>query len=240
MAYLDGFLVAVPVANKDAYRQSAADGAPIFTEFGVARFAETWGDEVPDGKVTDMRRAVKAEQDEAVVFSWFEYPDRETRDAAQQQMMTDPRMKALGETMPFDGKRMVYGGFEVIVDAGHPAKPAYIDGSVAPAAPQSRAAYTAYAARVAKAILDLGATRVVEAWSDDLQVGKVTDFRMSVNAAEDEAVVFSWIEWPSKAVRDAAWAELMKDPSFMPAENEMRAIDNQRRIFGGFEPILDV
>ena len=80
------------------------------------RGAGHWASDVPDGKVTDFRMAVKAEENEEVVFSWIEYPSKEVRDAANQKMMSDPRMKEFGESMPFDGKRMIYGGFESIID----------------------------------------------------------------------------------------------------------------------------
>ncbi|MDX3907135.1 MAG: DUF1428 family protein [Pigmentiphaga sp.] len=116
MKYVEGFVAAVPAANKEAYRQHAVEAAPLFKEFGVSRMVECWGDDVPDGKVTDFRRAVQAKDDEVVVFSWFEYPSKEVRDAAVQKMMSDPRMKAMGDTMPFDGKRMIFGGFVPIVD----------------------------------------------------------------------------------------------------------------------------
>ncbi len=116
MSYVDGFVAAVPAANKDLYRQHAAEAAPLFQEFGAIRFVECWGDDVPDGKLTDFRRAVQAKDDEVVVFSWIEYPSKEVRDAAMQKMMSDPRMQAIGETMPFDGKRMIFGGFAPILD----------------------------------------------------------------------------------------------------------------------------
>jgi len=116
MKYVDGFVVAVPAANKEAYRRLAAAAAPLFKEFGATRIVECWGDDVPDGKITDFRGAVKAQEDEVVVFSWIEYPSKAVRDAANEKMMNDPRMKALGE-MPFDGKRMIFGGFAPILDA---------------------------------------------------------------------------------------------------------------------------
>lgn len=116
MKYVEGFVVAVPAANKDAYLKVAADYAPLFKEFGATRVVECWGDDVPDGKVTDFRGAVKAKDDEVVVFSWFEYPSKEVRDAATKKMKSDPRMKAVGANMPFDGKRMIYGGFVPILD----------------------------------------------------------------------------------------------------------------------------
>jgi uncharacterized protein YbaA (DUF1428 family) len=116
MKYVDGFVVAVPAANKEAYHRLAAAAAPLFNEFGATRIVECWGDDVPDGKLTDFRGAVKAQEDEVVVFSWIEYPSKAVRDAANEKMMNDPRMKALGE-MPFDGKRMIFGGFAPILDA---------------------------------------------------------------------------------------------------------------------------
>jgi uncharacterized protein YbaA (DUF1428 family) len=116
MRYVEGFVAAVPAANKEIYCKHAAEAAPLFKEFGATRVVECWGDDVPDGKLTDFRRAVKAQDDEVVVFSWFEYPSKEVRDAANQKMRTDPRMKAMGEQMPFDGKRMIFGGFAPIVD----------------------------------------------------------------------------------------------------------------------------
>ena len=96
MSYVEGFVVAVPAANKETFRKHAADAAPMFKEFGATRMVEAWGDDVPDGKLTDFKGAVKAKPDEVVVFSWFEYPDKAARDAANEKMMSDPRMKEMG------------------------------------------------------------------------------------------------------------------------------------------------
>ncbi|TCW15191.1 uncharacterized protein YbaA (DUF1428 family) [Raoultella sp. BIGb0138] len=116
MKYVDGFVVAVPAKNKEAYRELAAKAAPLFKEFGALRVVECWADDVPAGQLTDFRLAVKAAEDEEVVFSWIEYPSKEVRDAANAAMMADPRMKALGDSMPFDGKRMIFGGFSPLLD----------------------------------------------------------------------------------------------------------------------------
>jgi uncharacterized protein YbaA (DUF1428 family) len=116
MKYVDGFVLAVPAAKKETYRKHAAEAAPLFKEFGATRMVECWGDDVPDGKLTDFRRAVDAKDDEIVVFSWIEYPSKNVRDAANKKIMTDPRMQAMGEQMPFDGKRMIFGGFMPILD----------------------------------------------------------------------------------------------------------------------------
>jgi uncharacterized protein YbaA (DUF1428 family) len=114
MNYVDGFLVAVPTQNKDAYFAQAAAAQALFKEYGATRVVECWGDDVPDGKVTDFKRAVKAEPSETVVLSWVEWPSKAVRDSGMKKLMDDPRMQSM--TMPFDGQRMVYGGFLPILD----------------------------------------------------------------------------------------------------------------------------
>jgi uncharacterized protein YbaA (DUF1428 family) len=117
MSYIDGFVVPVPTDKKEAYRAMAAQAAPIFKEFGATRLVECWGDDVPDGKVTDFKMAVKAEAGETVVFAWIVYPSKAVRDEANKKMRDDPRMKAMTD-MPFDGKRMIFGGFAILLDTG--------------------------------------------------------------------------------------------------------------------------
>jgi len=116
MKYVDGFVLAVPTANKQAYIDHARQAQPLFKELGVSRMVECWGDDVPEGKVTDFRGAVKAEENETVVFSWMEWPSKAVRDEGMKKMMEDPRMKEMGETMPLDGKRMIFGGFMPLLD----------------------------------------------------------------------------------------------------------------------------
>ena len=236
MTYFDGFVVPVPEANKDAYRQSAADGAPLFQEFGVQRHIEAWESDVPEGKVTDFHKSVDAKADEKVVFSWFEYPSREARDSANEKMMNDPRMKELGANMPFDGQRMIVGGFDAIVEEGS-GHGGYTDGFVVPVPEGKRDAYRELAAKMAKVFRQHGATRVVEAIADDVKRGKVTDFYRAVKAEDGETVVFSFIEWPDKQARDDAWAKIMADESMKP-DGEM-PFSGQRMFWGGFEPIFD-
>lgn len=124
MSYMDGFVIACPQANKDRFIAHAKLGDSVFMELGALRVVECWGDDVPDGKTTDFRMAVKAEADEAVLFSWIEWPDKTTRDAAMAIMTewmndpskADPRMDPTKNPMPFDGKRMIFGGFAPVVE----------------------------------------------------------------------------------------------------------------------------
>ncbi len=124
MSYIEGFVIACPKANRQAFIDHATRTDSMFIEWGATRVIECWGDDVPEGKVTDFRMAVKAEADEAVVFSWIEWPDKATRDAAKVKMMAmmsgdipaDPRVDAKVNPMPFDGMRMIYGGFAPVVE----------------------------------------------------------------------------------------------------------------------------
>jgi uncharacterized protein YbaA (DUF1428 family) len=116
MKYVDGYVVAVPAGNKDAYREQAAQVATVFKKNGALRMVECWGDEVPKGKVTDFQGAVKAKDDEVVVFSWIEWPSKEVRDAGMKKVMEDPFMQQDRSDLPFDGQRMIFGGFAAIVD----------------------------------------------------------------------------------------------------------------------------
>ena len=233
--YVQGFVAAVPTANKQAYLEHARHALTLFKDFGATRIVEAWGDDVPKGKVNDFQGAVKANEDETVVFSWSEYPDRATHEAAVKKMMTDPRMQQMPE-MPLDGKRMIFGGFDPFVDVGG-GRGGYLDGYLLPLPDGNRAAYRDMARKAADVILEYGALRVVEAWGDDVPEGKVTDFRRATRAEEGEGVVFSWIEWPSKQIRDAAWPKLMKDERMKP-DGDM-PFDGKRMVYGGFDTILD-
>lgn len=113
MAYVDMFVAPVPTANKDAYRQHAETADQCFLDNGALEFTECWGDDVPDGDVTSFVKAVQCRDDETVVSGWVTWPSKAVRDDAMPNVMADPRMQ--GE-MPFDGKRMIYGGFETLIE----------------------------------------------------------------------------------------------------------------------------
>lgn len=115
--YVDGFVIPVRNDQREAYREMARKGWEFFRECGATRQVECWGDDVPAGKTTDFQRSVKAESEESIVFAWIEYPSKEIRDAANEKMHNDPRMKEMSaQAMPFDAKRMIFGGFQPIFD----------------------------------------------------------------------------------------------------------------------------
>jgi uncharacterized protein YbaA (DUF1428 family) len=248
MAYIDGFVIAVPTADRQKFVDHASTIDPLFKELGALRVVECWGDDVPHGKQTDFYGAVAAKVDETVAFSWIEWPDKATRDAGLAKMtammdgpVRDPRMDPAKNPMPFDGKRMIYGGFVPMIDnrADDLSTTGYVDGFVTPVAPANRDAYLALETRMAAKFLAAGARRFAEHWGDDVPDGQVTDFKRAVQATGDEAAVFCWFEWPDKPTRDAAWAKLMADPDMQPNRADM-PFDGKRMIYGGFEPVVEL
>ncbi|HET8749429.1 MAG TPA: DUF1428 domain-containing protein [Sphingomicrobium sp.] len=237
MTYFEGFVVPVPEANKDAFAEHAKGLTPAFLQVGVRRQVEAWESDVPQGKVTDFRKAVAATPDEKAVIAWFEYPDRKARDAANEGMMSNADMaEQARKGSPFDAKRMILGGFDAIVEEG-PGGGGYVDGFVVPVQEGKREAYRELASKMAKSFRKHGATRIVEAIADDVPHGEVTDFYRAVKAEDGETVVFSFIEWPDKAVRDEAWNKIMADESMKP-EGDM-PFNGQRMFWGGFEKVVD-
>jgi uncharacterized protein YbaA (DUF1428 family) len=117
MTYVDGFVAAVPTANKDKFRKHAEDAAAVFKEYGALKVTECWGDDVPQGTLTSFPMAVKCQDGETVIFSWIVWPSRQVRDQGMAKVMTDPRVQPDKNPMPFDGKRVIFGGFEVLVEA---------------------------------------------------------------------------------------------------------------------------
>ena len=116
MTYVDAFVAAVPSANREAYLKHAQDAAVVFKDHGALKLVECWGDDVPQGEVTSFPMAVKCKDDETVVFSWILWPSREVRNAGMVKVMADPRIQPDRNPMPFDGKRLIFGGFEMILE----------------------------------------------------------------------------------------------------------------------------
>jgi uncharacterized protein YbaA (DUF1428 family) len=239
MSYFDGFVIAVPTSKKDAFIAHARTIDPIFLEQGALRVVECWGDDVTHGKVTDFYRAVEAKEDETIAFAWIEWPDRATRDKGMAATMPaenmDPRMDPATNPMPFDGKRMIYGGFDAMVSRGDHATFPYVQGFMVPVPTAKREAYAKMAAEAWDMFAGYGALAVLEAWGDDVPHGEVTDFYRGVNATDEESVVFSYMIWPSREVCQEA-AQKMQEME-MPEGFEM-PFDGMRMVWGGFTPVL--
>ena len=117
MTYIDGFVLAVPTDKKEAYLAHARESVRVFQKYGALRLVENWGVDVPDGEQTSFPLAVKATEDETVVFSWIEWPSKAARDAGMKQAEKDPFFQNEGGVVPYDGTRMIFGSFETILDA---------------------------------------------------------------------------------------------------------------------------
>lgn len=117
MKYVDGFVAAVPTANREVYLKHAQAAAVVFKEHGALEVVECWGNDVPEGKLTSFPMAVKRKEDETVIFSWIVWPSRAARDEGMKKSMEDPRLDMKANPMPFDGQRLIYGGFEVLLSA---------------------------------------------------------------------------------------------------------------------------
>jgi uncharacterized protein YbaA (DUF1428 family) len=242
MSYIDGFLIAVPTANKQKFITHAQQGDSAFIDHGATRVVECWGTDVPKGKTTDFQGAVAARDDETVVFSWIEWPDKASRDAVMGRMaeisQADERLNPAKNPMPFDGKRLIYGGFEPIVEHGKTSRDSYVQGFVLPVRAEKREAYSKMAEDAWEMFKGYGALRVVEAWEDDVPDGKLTDFRRAVKAEPDEKIVFSFMEWPSRKVCDDASAKMMQDENMKPPEGTEMPFDMQRMIYAGFSRVV--
>ena len=116
MEYIDGFVAAIPNENKQKYLEHAKQAAIVFKEHGALKLVECWGDDVPEGELTSFPKAVKCKADETVVFSWIVWPSKSVRDTGIEKVMSDQRMTNENNPMPFDGKRMIFGGFQKVLE----------------------------------------------------------------------------------------------------------------------------
>lgn len=236
MAYIDGFVIPVESARKQDFIDHANRMDALFIDEGALRVVEAWGDNVPDGKVTDFRRAVQARDGESVAFSWIEWPDKATRDAAFAKFEKDERM--MQEPMPFDGMRMIFGGFEPMLSEGSASHGDYVQGFVLPVHRDRREDYRKMALDAWDMFKGYGATSVVEAWGDDVPKGKQTDFYRAVAAEPGENAVFSWMTWPSREVCDATSEKMTNDDSMKMPDN--MPFNPQRMIYAGFAPVVEL
>lgn len=237
MSYYTGSLIPVPVANRDDYVAHARASWPILRDHGALRMVETWGVDIPRGKVNDLYGAVESRDGENVVFSWIEWADKAACDEAWKRMEQSEAMKAM-PPMPFDGARMIYGGFEPVVAVGNDRGAGYIQGFALAVPEKNRQAYVDMANDAWNgAFGNKGALGMVEAWGIDVPHGKRTDFYRATLAEEGEVPLFSWVAWPDKATCDAA-ARAM-EAEWQGKEMPQMPFDGRRMMWGGFEPVFD-
>ncbi|SDY64413.1 DUF1428 domain-containing protein [Citreimonas salinaria] len=236
MAYYTGMVAAVPTANRQAYIEHATAAWPLFRAHGATAMTESWGVDVPRGKVTDFYGAVDAQEDEAIVFSWITWPDRATADTAWEKMEDDPAMQTMPD-MPFDGGRMIFGGFAPVFDQGKHAGAGHYQGFLLAVPKDNKARYAEMAGWGWDLFRPHGALGMVEGWGEDVTRGKRTDFYRATKAEDGEVPVFSWVAWPDRATCDAAARamEAEMDGAGMP---EM-PFDGMRMMWAGFAPIFD-
>ncbi|WEF23899.1 DUF1428 domain-containing protein [Paracoccus sp. S3-43] len=236
MTYISGFVAAVPRANRDAFIAHAKAGWPWFQKRGALRMVECLAEDVKPGKQTDFYRATLAKEDEVPLFSWVEWPDRATADAAWAGMQSDTDLPEMPE-MPFDGARMFWGGFTPIVEEGESRPGSYVQGFVLAAPEDKKQAYIDMAKSATEMFRDYGANYQVECWGEDVPHGKLTDFYRATDAQEGEVPLFSWIEWPDRATCDAAGKKMEADMDGQDMP-EM-PFDGMRMFWGGFTPVFD-
>ena len=237
MTYYTGCIAAVPTANKEKFIAHVKAGWPMLRRHGATRLIESWGVDVPRGKVNDLYGAVEAREGETVIFSWIEWPDRASADAGWAAMQDDPTGKAM-PPLPFDGSRMIFGGFEPVMTAGSDGGVGYVQGFALAVPEKNRAAYVAMAREAWKdAFEPHGCLGIVEAWGADVPRGTRTDFYRATMAKDGEMPLFSWTAWPDKATCDAA-AKAMEAEMAGKEFPEM-PFDGKRMMWGGFEPVFD-
>ncbi|MDO9525734.1 MAG: DUF1428 domain-containing protein [Gemmobacter sp.] len=236
MIYYTCSIASVNAADKDKYIAHAVAMWPLFKSCGATRMVEAWGVDVPKGEVTDFYRAVDAKDGEAIVFSWIGWPDKATADASWQKMQDDPAMQSVPE-MPFDGGRMIFGGFKPVFLNGQDAAAGYFQGFTVAVPEANKVAYIKLAAEFWPMFQKRGALGMVETWGEDVPHGKKTDFYRATKAQHGERVVFSWIAWPDRATCDAA-AQAM-DVEMNGMDMSAMPFDGMRMMWGGFEPVFD-
>lgn len=237
MSYYTGSVAAVPTANKQAYVAHVKAIWPLFRSYGARRMVESWGVDVAKGKVNDLYGAVKAGEDETVVLAWVEWPDKATADASWQRMQDDPAMKDLPE-MPFDGGRMIFGGFEPLLKVGTDEAAGYVQGFVLAVPDRNKDAYAKMAREAWETAFEPNdCAGIVETWGADVPRGKQTDFYRATMAQDDEVPVFSWTAWPDKATCDRASRAM--EASMEGQDFPEMPFDGMRMMWGGFEPVFD-
>lgn len=239
MAYFFGSVTPVPKANRQNYLAQLRRTWPLMQKRGAVRMVETWGDDIQPGKQTDFLRAVQAGDDEAVCFAWIEWPDKATSDAGWADIMQNPdeMRQAMGDPQ-FDGKRMIFGGFQEFVREGSDKGGGYYQGFLTPVPANKKTAFEDLAKSAwTEMFQPNGCLGNYESWGDDVPHGKLTDMYRAVDAKEGEVIVMSWTCWPDRATCDEAGRRMEADMA--GREFPEMPFDGKRMIWAGFETLFD-
>lgn len=237
MTYYAGTVAAVPTKNRQIYIDHVHEAWPVFQRYGCTRMVEGWGVDIPKGKVTDFYKAVDAREDETIVFAWTEWPDKQAADAAWERMQAENAMMQISE-MPFDGSRMIYGGFSPVFTAGSDQTAGYIQGFALAVPERNREAYIRMASEAwESAFAPNKCLGVVEAWGVDVPHGTKTDFYRATKAEDNEVPLFSWTAWADRETCDAATKAM--EASMEGQEFPEMPFDGMRMFWGGFQVIFD-
>lgn len=236
MSYYFGTVAAVPTANKAKYLEHVQQAWALFSRHGATRMIESWGVDVPKGKVTDFYGAVDAREDESIVFSWIEFSDKTAADAAWAQMQTDPDMAAMGN-MPFDGSRVIYGGFAPVFEGGQHSGAPFYQGFLLAVPEANKDAYVKMAGDAWLSFEKFGCLGIAENWGIDVPHGKTTDFYRATKAEPGEIPLFSWVAWPDAATAKSAGAQM--EAEMEGKEFPEMPFDGMRMMWGGFDTIFD-
>lgn len=237
MPYYTGSIAAVPTANRQKYLEHVNAAWPLMSKYGAARMVESWGVDVPRGKVNDLYGAVKAADDETVIFAWIEWPDKQAADAGWEKMQGDPAMDEMPQ-LPFDGSRMIFGGFDPVFAEGTDRGARYVQGFALAVPEKNRNAYAAMAREAwEEAFRPHGCLGIVEGWGVDVPHGEKTDFYRAARAEAGEVPVFSWTAWPDRATCDAAGKAM--EAEMEGKEFPEMPFDGKRMMWGGFDVVFD-
>lgn len=239
MPYYTGSVAPVPKENKDGYLKSLRRTWPLMQRRGAVRMVETWAEDILPGRQTDFLRAVQAQDGEAVTFAWIEWPDRATADAAWADIMQN------GEDMAqamagagFDGRRMIFGGFQSFVADGSDRGGGYYQGFLTPVPAANKEAFAEMAHMAWNAMFrPHGCLGNHESWGEDVPCGKLTDMYRAVDAREGEVIVMSWACWPDRATCEEAGRRMEADMAGQ--EVPEMPFDGKRMIWAGFEVLFD-
>lgn len=234
MTYVEGFIMPVPRTNRDGFIRFSTMADKLWAAYGADRILECWPDEDSTVRTGDIFTAAQGQDCEAMIFSWIEWRDKNSRNQAMPlllaKMASDPRFDQARHPLPFDNDRVISGCFRTLADHGEPAPAPYVQGFILSVAQNREAHIQAYANASWEGLYEVGALRLLLTWEDECPADRRIDFPRLAKSGPEEKVAFAVIEWPSRAVCEAAAHKFAPhaDPPF----------DQRRMMSGGFSPVV--